>query len=68
MKNSQKGFINIIIAIVVVVAIAGYVAWDNNLIPKNILSNNSEKQENVEINTRLFRSVNHTKTSNMELK
>ncbi len=52
MKNSQKGFINIIIAVVVVVAIAGYVAWDNNLIPKNILSRNATQQE-VQSNTDL---------------
>ena len=52
MKNSQKGFINIVIAVIVVGAIAGYVAWDNNLIPKNILSRNATQQE-VSSNTDL---------------
>lgn len=50
MKNSQRGFVNIIIAVVVVVAIAGYVAWDKNLIPKDILSKNNV-QPDVQSNT-----------------
>ncbi|MES2216276.1 MAG: hypothetical protein V4481_03190 [Patescibacteria group bacterium] len=50
MKNSQRGFITIVIAIIVGVAIAGYVAWDNNLIPKNILSKNNAQQD-TQLNT-----------------
>jgi hypothetical protein len=52
MKNSQKGFINIVIVIVVLGTIAGLVAWDNDLVPKNIMPKNSTQRE-VRLNTDL---------------
>lgn len=38
MKNRQKGFINVVIAIVIIIIIAGVFAYKYDLIPQNILS------------------------------
>lgn len=52
MKNYQKGFVNIVIAVVIVAGIVGLVAWKNDFLPKNIISGfNNKEQESQTINS-----------------
>ncbi|MES2215888.1 MAG: hypothetical protein V4481_01155 [Patescibacteria group bacterium] len=37
MKKQQKGFITVLVGIIIALAVGGYVAWSNNLIPKDIV-------------------------------
>lgn len=60
MKNKQAGFVKIIVAIVVVVSVVGFVAWDNDLITIDTFSRISDKQETTEISTETIPSVQTT--------